>query len=37
MGHILVIDDEEMVLDFLGNALTYLGYLVTVAHDGEGD
>jgi CheY-like chemotaxis protein len=35
MAHILVIDDEDMVLDFLGNALAYLGYPVTVAHDGE--
>ena len=25
MGHILVIDDEDMILDFLGNALSYLG------------
>ena len=35
MGHILVIDDEDMILDFLGDALSYLGYSVTVAHDGE--
>ncbi len=35
MGHILVIDDEDMILYFLGNALSYLGYSVTVAHDGE--
>ncbi len=35
MGHILIIDDEDMVLDFLGNALAYLGCSVTVAHDGE--
>ena len=35
MDHILVIDDEDMVVDFLRSALAYLGYSVTVAHDGE--
>ena len=35
MDHILVIDDEDMVLDFLRKALAYFGYSVTVAHDGE--
>ena len=35
MDHILVIDDEDMVLNFLRSALAYLGYSVTVAHDGE--
>jgi CheY-like chemotaxis protein len=35
MENILVIDDEDMVLNFLRNTLAYLGYSVTVAHDGE--
>jgi two-component system cell cycle sensor histidine kinase/response regulator CckA len=35
MDHILVIDDEDMVLNFLRSALAYFGYSVTVAHDGE--
>jgi CheY-like chemotaxis protein len=35
MHNILVIDDEDVVLDSLRNTLTYLGYSVTVAHDGE--
>jgi two-component system cell cycle sensor histidine kinase/response regulator CckA len=35
MDNILVIDDEDMVLNFLRNTLEYLGYSVTVAHDGE--
>ena len=35
MDNILVIDDEDMVLNFLRNTLIYLGYSVTVAHDGE--
>ncbi len=35
MDNILVIDDEDTVLDSLRNTLEYLGYSVTVAHDGE--
>lgn len=35
MGHILVIDDEDVVLNFLCEALAYFGYSVTVAHDGK--
>jgi len=35
MDHILVIDDEDMVLNFLRSALAYLGHSVTVAHDGK--
>ena len=35
MDHILVIDDEDMVVDFLRSALAYLGHSVTVAHDGK--
>ena len=35
MDHILVIDDEDIILDCLRKSLAYLGYLVTVAHDGK--
>jgi CheY-like chemotaxis protein len=35
MDHILVIDDEDIILDCLRKSLSYLGYLVTDAHDGQ--
>ena len=35
MDQILVIDDEDMVVDFLRSTLAYLGHSVTVAHDGK--
>ncbi len=34
-GHLLVADDEPMVLDALTRTLVSLGYSVTVAHDGQ--
>lgn len=33
--HILVIEDEEKITDFLRRGLTYEGYRVSVAHDGQ--
>jgi len=35
VNHILVIDNEENILKAISNALLYLGYDVSVAHDGE--
>jgi PAS domain S-box-containing protein len=34
-GHILVIDDEEVVCRFTDSALTHLGYNVSCCYDGE--
>ncbi len=34
--HILVIEDEEKITDFLRRGLAYEGYRVSVAHDGPG-
>ncbi len=34
--HILVIEDEEKITDFLRRGLVYEGYRVNVAHDGPG-
>jgi CheY-like chemotaxis protein len=36
MRHILVIDDEQIFLDFLGQILTIMGYRVKTANSGEG-
>ena len=36
MHHILVIDDEQTFLDFLGRTLTIMGYRVKTANSGEG-
>jgi CheY-like chemotaxis protein len=35
MAHLLLIDDEEEILKSLSKGLSYLGYSVKVAHDGE--
>ena len=35
MDHILVIEDQDGLLNFLREALTLMGYKVNVAHDGE--
>ncbi|MBW1825303.1 MAG: response regulator [Deltaproteobacteria bacterium] len=36
MHHILVIDDEQIFLGFLGQTLTLMGYRVKTANSGEG-
>ena len=36
MHNILVIDDEPTFLDFLGRTLTFMGYRVKTANNGEG-
>src|SRR3989304_3487309 len=33
--HVLVIEDEEKITDFLRRGLVYEGYRVDVAHDGQ--
>ena len=33
-ARILVVDDEQMLLDMVADALTFAGYFITVASDG---
>ena len=35
MAHILVVDDDEAILNSVGNMLIHLGYDVKIAHDGQ--
>ena len=35
MARLLVIDDDDTFLDFLGRTLALMGYRVKIAHDGE--
>ena len=35
MAHILVVDDDQAILNSVGNMLTHLGYDVKIAHDGQ--